>query len=148
MSRQIDITKPLSDDDRAYLSQWGRDDLIARADAIAAGKDEASSGTAGVALPHNATAEQLLEHTPNTGDVNTGVQKQTAGSQTVEEQRVEQVAKELEDKYKADELRAAAEKRDLDTSGTKPVVARRLAEHLIATGELDAADDDEDDDSK
>lgn len=144
MSKQIDITQPLSDEDKAWLEQMGRDDLIKRAEDIAAGKAEASSATAGVALsPHTSTAD-LLAGTENTGDVNTGLGER----QVVHENSgsdLEQMAKNLEANYTKAELVAAAEKRDLDAGGNKSDLARRLAAHMVAAGEKLPGDDDEDD---
>lgn len=153
MSKQIDITKPLSDEDRSYLQMMGRNDLIERSDAINSGDEsrlDSSAGTAGPALAHNTSAEELLDLTPNTGDVNTGVQKHVGAGTSDSEQSIAELAKKLEDGYKKDELIAAAEARDLDTSGNKADLARRLAEHLTAqeaAGAVAADDDDDDEDN-
>lgn len=143
MSKQIDITKPLSDEDRAWLEQMGRDDLIKRADDIAAGKDASSASSSGLALsPHTSTAE-LLADREDTGDVNTGLGERQVNSEALGDD-LSVLAKNLEAEYTKDELKAAAEKRDLDTAGNKADIARRLAAHMVAAGEHLPGDDDED----
>lgn len=67
MSRQIDLTSALSDEDRQYLTDRGRHSDIARADAVANGEEwNASSLTAGDVIGPNDPPPLP----PNTGDVN------------------------------------------------------------------------------
>lgn len=67
MSRSIDLTSALSDEDRQYLVDRGRLTDIARADAAANGEEwHASTLTEGRSLDPNGPAPLP----PNTGDVN------------------------------------------------------------------------------
>lgn len=116
MSRQIDLSKPLSDEDRAYLESRNRLTDIA----LAEGGD-ASSLTAGPSLSSTATPEELLEQTPNLGDVGTVQKNYTEGDGTAPDPT------EYDD-MTVQQLKDELERRDLPVSGNKSELIARLVE--------------------
>lgn len=138
MSRQIDLSKPLSERDEQHLRQLGRTDLINQ---LKAGGED-SSVTAG---PRQLKGEGL-DLGPNTGDVNTLGRAETGGAVG---RMVEQAPSEDEDEYTdltVDELRDELERRDLPKTGKKAELQERLRAADAATPA--AALDDEDDDEE
>lgn len=137
MSRHVDITQPLSDADRQYLLDRSRHDLIAQADAIAAGTEYSDSMLTSTGVP--LTGDELP---PNTGSVdNTGDPRGWGSYQEPNEDDGDEDGEPDYDTWKKAELEAEAHNRGLDKSGTKAEIAERLREH-------DAAEDDDQDDDE
>lgn len=141
MSKQIDLSKPLSEDDRAYLVSRGRTSDILIAD----GKD-ASAETAGPSFDATASAEELLAKTPHTGDVNAmGVQsKQPVTTAPADAEPEPSKYDDLTKQQLEDEL----ERRELPKSGKKPDLIARLVEDDAANADDDDDEDEEDDTSQ
>lgn len=133
MSKQIDLSQTLSDEDKAYLRQLGRDDVIAAAEA--GGED--SSATAG---PEQLDGDGLdLEDVPNTGDVNTLDRGETGGAAGPDQTAAPSSSGEY-DNLKAEELRDELDRRGLPTSGKKDELRARL---YAADAEADGEDDED-----
>lgn len=138
MSKQIDLSKPLSEEDRAYLLSRGRTYDIAIADG-----NDASSLSAGPSFDANTDAAKLLAETPNTGDVNTlgreaGAPDQSSGDAPTGE------PSQYEDLTVA-QLKDELERRDLPTTGKKPELVARLD---ADDAEQASSDDDDEDDGE
>lgn len=118
MSKRIDLSKSLSDKDRAYLEMMGRSAELQQADA--GGED--SSGSAG---PRQLDGEGVdLADQPNTGDVNT-LGRDAGATGTEEDQAPANQESEYAD-LTVRELRDELERRDLPTSGKKDELVERL----------------------
>lgn len=108
MSRQIDFSKPLSDDDRAWLEERSLGWKIPQAP--------------GVELDPNASSEDLLEHVPNTGTVNTAA---------ADLERAVAEGHQPEDSYEkwtVAELKEELKTRELAVSGKHDELVDRLEE--------------------
>lgn len=128
MSRQIDLSKPLSERDREHLVQLGKENLIQTAE----GGGEDSSSTAG---PVQLKGEYVeLVEVVNTGDVNTlqrqetGGMSDTSGGSDLEPPKLDTAEdgdySEMTVKMLQDEL----ERRDLPKTGKKDELIARLEE--------------------
>jgi hypothetical protein len=137
VSRQIDLTEPLSDEDRLYLRDRSRFDLIAAADAIAAGEEYSDS----MFTQGNPAVQSGEELPPNTGTASSHYDPPEYGGGTrVELDDSEDDEEPDYDSWKKSELEAEAHNRGLEKSGTKADIAERLRQH-------DAGDEPEDDES-
>lgn len=139
MSKQIDLSKPLSEADKEYLRQMGREQQIAQVEA--GGED--SSATAGPRQLKNGPTE--LENVPNTGDVNTLGRAETGGATGSVPDLAPSVGEEGYEGLKVPQLQDELERRGLPKSGTKPELIARLEEDDESSDDDD--DDDEDDGS-
>lgn len=124
MSREIDLTEPLSDADRQYLVDRSRFDLIAAADAMAAGQEYSDS-----MFTQGDPAVQVGEALPpNTGSAHSVYDPPEYGGGTQVSLDDEDDEEPDYDSWKKPELEAEAHNRGLDKSGTKAEIAERLRE--------------------
>jgi hypothetical protein len=141
MSKYIDLTEPLSDEDRAYLEARDRWADIAMSDAVNSGQEFSESMLTAGPITHHDT--QRLG--PNTGDVNTlGREVLSADS---EETEISELENEFEsdgyDELKVAELDALLHERELPKTGSKTDKIERLREF---DSEQDSDDDEDDSD--
>lgn len=108
MSREIDFSKPLSEDDKEWLMERSLGWKIPQAP--------------GVVLDPNASAEELLQHVPNTGTVNTAaadLERAVAEGHSPEDSYEVWTVAELKEELKA---------RDLAVGGRHDELVARLEE--------------------
>lgn len=115
MSKQIDLTKKLSDEDRAYLLSRSRDYDVARADAIAAGEE--------FTVP--APVDPMVAPVPS-GD--TVVSANPEGHIVPTEEAHKEETKVDGDELTVEELQAILKSKGLPVSGKKDELIARLAE--------------------
>jgi hypothetical protein len=164
MSRQIDLSQPLSDEDRAYLKARGRLNEIAMADAMASGEDYSESMlSAGEVLSHD-DGNRL---SPNTGDVNPiprdqrnnlgpgyGNDPSIAGQGVDPDETVEvpigQSGGQVLDynAFTRDELEEEIDRRNSDRDEEYHISKKGKKADLVAALEDDYSADDEDDESE
>jgi hypothetical protein len=132
MSRQIDLEKKLSDEDRAYLKEWSRSDLIEQNDRQF-GKPEPEpevSEDGGQDLP-TADAKPFWEEgkEPESKFVQRPFDPQVTGhfaSEPVDQGGEPPEEVEI-DELTVDELKDELKARNLSTSGNKTDLQKRLA---------------------
>jgi hypothetical protein len=145
MSRQIDITKPLSDEDRYYLEVRGRHDEIAFADTQGASA-EMTPEEQGEA-EQQAIIEAKGKRTPALVD-NSVVPEQIEQREDLETAQLEVSSQQFDPddvayvgSLKVDELQEALRGRGKLSSGNKPELQNRLLEALKAEDAEDADDE-------
>jgi hypothetical protein len=136
MSRQIDLEKKLSDEDRAYLKEWSRNDLIEQNDRQF-GKPEPEpeiSKEGGQDLP-TADAKPFWEEgkEPESKFVQRPFDPQVTGhfaSEPVDQGEGSEVEEVAPEDLTVEELRAELRERDLPTDGNKAELVKRLKKAL------------------
>ena len=145
MARHIDESKPLSADDRQWLTDWGRQDVIDRIDA-AHGKqeDQPDSDTVKVSdlkaiLAKNgidpgdgdvlAALDSALAGKPGSTDNSVRTIGDSAGHVAPEADSGEATPEDDYDDWNVDELKDELGDRELSKSGNKSDLIARLREH-------------------
>lgn len=143
MSREIDMSKPLSDEDRAWMLENNRDNEV-RANDEAHGRDSSDIGRAG-GMPFVTGGEPSLGSdrsiptglTPNSQEADLDRERReaqlkaaTEGGASADPLATGDLVYETDDKpyedWSAAELQNEAGKRELSKSGTKAELAERL----------------------
>jgi hypothetical protein len=144
MSRQIDMSKPLSAEDRAWLIDNNREDEV-RANDEAHGRDSSDLGTARGAMPFvtgqepSGGADRMIPTglTPNSANADLDRERREAqlkaameGPSSSDGAEAGDLTYETDDNpyedWKLDALQNEAGKRELSKSGTKAELADRL----------------------
>lgn len=135
MSRQIDITKPLSDEDREYLKSRNRLDELAFVEAQESGEELTPERMA--ELEQKALEEQMGQRTPLQMDPSFQREDQDEDSDAPEEftdgDDADDIAYVQQCSY--DELKAQLGARGLPKGGTKEELQRRLLDALKQEGD-------------
>lgn len=131
MSREIDLSNPLSDEDRAYLLARGREQLVAQIDARR-GDEEAAK------LAHYVpgSAVDEADGVPETPGLAAPNVEAARSAEIVEED--DDVEAGTEDNYETwtnEQLREELDSRDLQTSGKKKELVARLRADDADTGD-------------
>lgn len=133
MSKQIDLTKPLSDDDRAYLEQRSRFAEIEYSDSLQSGETEMSDEER-MELEQRAIAEAKGKRVPLQMDPDAVREEDDADEDSGEEAEVQEGDDPDDVAYvntlKVADLQEQLQGRGLSTSGLKPELQRRLLDAL------------------
>jgi hypothetical protein len=131
VSRQIDLSKPLSDEDRAYLLARGREQLVAKLDAQ--NGDEEAARLANYVPGSAVDQPEGVPDTPGLGAPNAEAARTAAAVEDDDE-----VEAGTEDNYETwtnEQLREELDSRDLQTSGKKKELVARLRADDADTGD-------------
>lgn len=134
MSREIDLSKPLSDEDRDYLEQRGRSAEIAYADAVHSGEDQPSDEEL-MELEQKAIEEQRGKRVPLQMDpdaVRFEDDDEDTGEQAPAEEGDDPDDVAYVNRATVADLKEQLAARDLPTDGLKPVLQRRMLDALKA----------------
>lgn len=130
MSRQVDITKPLTPEDRIYLEARNRQDELAYVDAMESGEDLSPERQA--ELEQRALEEQMGKRVPLQVDPSFQRDEQADDDEEAEEFSDEDDPDDVAyvNQCSVADLKEQLKARELPTDGNKPELQRRLLDAL------------------